>query len=42
MRANFKTVAETARPRAGVVPMVKADGYGLGAERIVRALDPLE
>lgn len=42
LRANFRKVAERARPRVGVVPMVKADGYGLGAERAVRALRPLE
>lgn len=41
VRANFRTIAETAKPRRGVVPMVKADGYGLGAERVVRALQPL-
>lgn len=41
VRANYRTVRDRARPRAGVVPMVKANGYGLGAERIVRALDPL-
>ncbi len=41
VRANFGTVAETARPRVGVLPMVKANGYGLGAERLVRALEPL-
>ncbi|MEJ2184344.1 MAG: alanine racemase [Gemmatimonadota bacterium] len=41
VRANYRTVRDRARPRVGVVPMVKANGYGLGAERIVRALDPL-
>ncbi|HKJ93431.1 MAG TPA: alanine racemase, partial [Longimicrobiales bacterium] len=41
LRANFRTVRDRARPRVGVVPMVKANGYGLGAERVVRALDPL-
>ncbi len=41
VRANYTTVRDRARPRVGVVPMVKANGYGLGAERIVRALDPL-
>lgn len=42
LRANFRTVAATAKPRRGVVPMVKADGYGLGAERVVQALRPLD
>jgi alanine racemase len=41
VRANYRTVRDRARPRVGVVPMVKANGYGLGAERIVRALDRL-
>ena len=36
--------AELVRRRAGVplLPMVKADAYGLGAVRVARALEPLE
>jgi alanine racemase len=36
--------ARAAQSRAGVplIPMVKADGYGLGAEQIARALEALE
>lgn len=36
--------ARAAQSRAGVplIPMVKADGYGLGAEPVARALEPLE
>jgi alanine racemase len=41
VRANFETVRRLAGDRAAVVAMVKADGYGLGAVRIVRALEPL-
>lgn len=41
LRANYETVRDRAEPRVGLLPMVKADGYGLGAERVVRALDPL-
>ena len=41
LRANYRTVARAAGESAVVVPMVKADAYGLGAERVVRALEPL-
>lgn len=40
LRANYDTVRRTAR--ADVLPMIKADGYGVGAARVVRALEPLE
>jgi alanine racemase len=39
LRANYDTVRREAGG-AGVIPMVKADAYGLGAERVVRALEP--
>lgn len=42
LRANFHVVRDSARPARGVLPMVKADAYGLGAARVVRALEPLE
>lgn len=41
LRANYDRVREAAGKTAAMVPMVKADGYGLGAERVVRALEPL-
>ena len=37
LRKNLDTVRRAA-PRAAVVPMVKADAYGLGMERVSRAL----
>jgi alanine racemase len=42
LRDNFRAVQQAAGPRPGIIPMVKADAYGLGAERVIRALDPLE
>ncbi len=39
LRANYDTVRRAAGPDVAMVPMVKADGYGLGAERVVRALE---
>lgn len=41
LRANYETVRRTVGARPAIIPMVKADGYGLGAARVVRALDPL-
>lgn len=38
VRANYDTVAQAGG--TAVLPMVKADGYGVGAERVVRALEP--
>lgn len=40
LRANARQVAAAAG--APLLPMVKADGYGLGATAVARALDPLE
>lgn len=42
LRANFRMVRERVGGGAALIPMVKADGYGLGAARVVRALDPLD
>ncbi|HEX6937792.1 MAG TPA: alanine racemase [Longimicrobiales bacterium] len=42
LRANFETIRRRVGPAVKMIAMVKADGYGLGAERVVRALDPLE
>lgn len=41
LRANFEMIRERAGASVALIAMVKADGYGLGAERVVRALDPL-
>ena len=38
--ANYDTLRERAKPRVGVLPVVKADAYGLGMCPVVRALDP--
>jgi alanine racemase len=42
MRANYDTIRRSVGARAAMIPMVKADGYGLGVASVVRALDPLE
>ncbi len=42
LRANFETVRRRVGPGVAQIAMVKADGYGLGAERVVHALEPLE
>jgi alanine racemase len=41
LRANYEAVRSRAGGRAAVIPMVKADGYGLGAAWVVRTLEPL-
>jgi len=40
LRANYRAIQSVAG--AAMMPMVKAGGYGLGAERVVRALEPLD
>ena len=42
LRANFQVVRQLAGPARGVLPMVKANAYGLGAEQVVGALEPLD
>ena len=42
LRANYDTVRRAAGSGTAVVPMVKANAYGLGAARVVRALEPLD
>jgi alanine racemase len=41
LRANYDTVRRAAGEGVAVVPMVKADAYGLGVDRVVRTLEPL-
>jgi len=40
LRANYARIQARVGPRARVVPMVKADAYGLGMAETVRALAP--
>jgi alanine racemase len=41
LRENYQTVAKRVGDRTGIIPMVKANGYGLGADAVVRAVDEL-
>jgi alanine racemase len=41
VRANYDVIRRAAGPGTAVIPMVKADGYGLGMEAVVRVLAPL-
>jgi len=38
LRANYRAIVDATG--SAVIPMVKANGYGVGAECVVRALDP--
>jgi alanine racemase len=40
LRRNYRRLAGAVGPGTPVIPMVKADGYGLGALDVVRALAP--
>lgn len=42
LRSNFETVRARAGARTALIPMVKANGYGLGALWVVRQLEPLD
>ena len=42
LRENFRAVRDAVGARPAIIAMVKADAYGLGAARVVRALEPLE
>jgi alanine racemase len=42
LRANFETIKQRVGGTAAVIAMVKADGYGMGSARVVRALEPLQ
>ncbi len=39
LRANFETIRRAVGADVALIPMVKADAYGLGAVRVVRALE---
>jgi len=41
LRSNFGSFAERLPPGCGILPMVKADAYGIGLGRAVRTLTPL-
>ena len=40
--ANYETLQAWAKPRAGMMPVVKADAYGLGVGPVVMALESCE
>ncbi|UCC74789.1 MAG: alanine racemase [Gemmatimonadota bacterium] len=40
--ANYDSLQERAKPRVGMLPVVKADAYGLGVCPVVRALEARE
>ena len=42
LRRNLSTIRERIGPGPAMIPMVKADGYGLGMGRAVSALEPLD
>jgi alanine racemase len=41
LRANYDMLRRTAGSSVAMIPMVKADGYGLGVAAVVRTLEPL-
>ena len=41
LRHNFHTLRQKVGAHCRIIPMVKADGYGLGVERVTRCLEPL-
>jgi alanine racemase len=42
LQHNYRAVRDAIGTRPAIIPMVKADAYGLGMQRVVRALDPLD
>ncbi|CAN5853956.1 alanine racemase [soil metagenome] len=42
LQDNYRAIREAVGPHPSIVPMVKADAYGLGMAQVVRALEPLE
>lgn len=41
VRANYDTVQRAVGSRTAMIPMVKANGYGLGLDTMVRVMEPL-
>lgn len=41
LRRNFERARDRAGPQAGILPVVKTDGYGLGFADVIRRLEPL-
>lgn len=42
LRANYRRISETVGRDVAIIPMVKANGYGIGADLVTRILDPLD
>jgi alanine racemase len=42
VRHNLERISEAVGKGSALIPMVKADGYGLGLEQVVSALEPTE
>jgi alanine racemase len=41
LQDNYRAIRAAVGEHPAIIPMVKADAYGLGVERVVRALEPL-
>jgi alanine racemase len=42
LQQNYRALRGVVGARPAIIPMVKADAYGLGMARVVRALEPME
>ncbi len=42
LRANFEAIRRIVGEGRAIIPMVKADAYGLGAPRVIRTLEPAD